>query len=293
MDPSRIDVRLARRLVDGQFPQWSSLPLSPVWPQGVDNRTFRLGAELSVRLPAGDRYALQVSKEQRWLPTLAPQLPLRIPEPQAEGSPAYGYPYPWSVYRWITGTPASESVKDWSSIVLPLARFLASLRRVDPSDGPKPGAHNFFRGGPLSVYDAETAIAITALGGEIDRTAVEKVWTSATATRWAADPQWFHGDVAPANLLTRDGELAAVIDFGSSGVGDPACDTVIAWTHLDYPNRAIFRRTIGVDDDTWARGRGWALWKALITLVAQLEKNDDGGAAQSRAVISAAIDDSG
>ena len=145
----------------------------------------------------------------------------------------------------------------------------------------------------MSVYADETAAAIEALGAEIDRAAVERAWDFAVATQWTADPQWFHGDVAADNLITRNGQLTAVIDFGTSGIGDPACDTVIAWTHFDDSSRAAFRRTINIDDDTWARGRGWALWKALITMVKQLEHNDGRGATISRVVINRAVSELG
>lgn len=291
VDGGGIDAELVRRLVASQFPRWASLPVRPVSVQGVDNRTFRLGTDLSVRLPTGDWYALQVAKEQRWLPRLAPRLPLPIPEPVARGDPAFGYPYPWSVYRWIAGSPAIATVTDWSPIAAALARFLAGLQRIDSHDGPEPGPHNFFRGASLSVYADETASAIDALGAEIDRGAVEMVWHTATASDWNREPVWFHGDVAPSNLLTREGGLSAVIDFGSSGIGDPACDTVIAWTHLDTSSRESFRRTLGADAGTWARGRGWALWKALISLHDQLANDDYGGAAASRAVIGRTISD--
>ena len=144
----------------------------------------------------------------------------------------------------------------------------------------------------MSVYADETTSAIAALGNEIDRAAAEQVWQASAASQWTGQPRWFHGDVAADNLLLRDGQLIAVIDFGCSGIGDPACDTVIAWTHLDFTNRGRFRRALYPnDDDTWARGRGWALWKALVTLVKQLESNDRHGATRSRAVINRTIED--
>ena len=243
-----------------------------------------------MRLPAADRYARQVAKEHLWLPELAPQLPLAIPRPVAQGHPAFDYPHPWSIYRWIDGIPATHATTNWASIAGALAGFLAALQRADSSGGPEPGAHNFFRGAPLSVYAEQTATAIDTLGTEVDP-AVATVWDTAVSTRWHAEPVWVHGDVAPANLLTRNGALTAVIDFGTLGIGDPACDTVIAWTHLDATSRATFRRTLGVERDTWARGRGWALWKALVTLADQLDRNDDEGASTSRANIAATITD--
>jgi aminoglycoside phosphotransferase (APT) family kinase protein len=265
-DRDRIDIALARRLVDSQFPHWSELPIREVALDGWDNRTFRLGSELSIRLPTGSWYAQQVEKEQRWLPALAPQLPLPIPAPVAQGRPDGDYPFPWSVYRWLEGEPAATApVADLSGFATALAAFLNALAAVDATGGPEPGEHNWFRGAPLGVYEGETLDALERLGDEIPRDDVLRVWQEAMATSWDHDPVWFHGDVAVGNLLVRDGRLAAVLDFGTSGVGDPACDMVIAWTFLEGPSRDRFRAERGVDPGTWSRGRGWALWKALIT----------------------------
>ncbi|UQX10988.1 phosphotransferase [Candidatus Mycobacterium methanotrophicum] len=203
MEPGGITTALARRLVDGQFPQWSWLPIRAVARQGMDNRSFRLGDDLVVRLPAGEWYALQVAKEQMWLPRLGPLLPLPIPQPLAHGVPGCGYPYPWSIYRWIDGTTAAESVTDWRPIAEPLGRFLAALHHVDPRGGPEPGRHNFFRGAPVSVYAEETTAAIDTLSHEIARSGAHAVWAAATATHWTGPPRWFHGDVSADNLLTR------------------------------------------------------------------------------------------
>ena len=282
-DRSSIDVALARRLVDSQFPQWSDLPISEVQVDGWDNRTFRLGAELTVRLPTGDWYAKQVDKEQRWLPVLAPQLPLPIPTPAGKGAPGDGYPYPWSVYRWLDGELASEArVGDPSAFATSLAGFLNALARADAIDGPRPGEHNFFRGGPLATYQHEALEAVDTLGDEVPRDAVLRAWDDAMSSTWDGDPVWLHGDVAVGNLLVRDGRLAAVLDFGSSGVGDRACDCVIAWTFLAGESRDRFRAELDVDAATWSRGRGWALWKALITLVGRLEEDSPAAAAPRR-----------
>jgi aminoglycoside phosphotransferase (APT) family kinase protein len=269
-----IDVSLARRLIDRQFREWSDLPISEVALDGWDNRTFRLGSELSIRLPTGSWYAKQVEKEQRWLPVLAPRLPLPIPVPVAQGAPDAGYPYAWSVYRWLEGEPAATApVADLTAFAVALAAFLNALGRVDVTGGPEPGEHNFYRGGPLGTYEGEALEAIDKLGDEIPRDAVLRAWEDAMGTSWDRDPVWFHGDVAVGNLLVRDGRLAAVLDFGSSGVGDPACDMVIAWTFLSGESRDRFRAELGVDPGTWSRGRGWALWKALITLAGAPESD--------------------
>jgi aminoglycoside phosphotransferase (APT) family kinase protein len=221
---------------------------------------------MSIRLPTGPWYAFQVEKEQRWLRRLAPHLPLPIPEPVAQGEPGEGYPYAWSIYRWIEGRPTSaDSIGDLTTFATDLAGFLAALQEVDATDGPGPGRHNFFRGGPLQTYEEEARNAIAQLGDTIPAQTALQVLDEALTADWSGPPVWFHGDVATGNLLVRDGRLSAVIDFGTSGVGDPACDVVIAWTLLDGESRAAFRRTLGVDSGMWARGRGWALWKALIT----------------------------
>jgi len=290
-DRSTIDVSLARRLIDSQFPQWSDLPIAEVEVDGWDNRTFRLGSELTVRLPSGDWYARQVDKEQQWLPVLAPQLPLPIPIPVARGEPDSGFPYPWSVYRWLDGEPASRRrIRDLPGFARTLARFLNALGRVDATGGPAPGEHNFHRGGPLATYEDETLQAIEALGNLIPGKSVKRAWDDAMTTSWDREPVWFHGDVAAGNLLLRDGRLAAVIDFGSSGIGDPACDMVIAWTLLAGPSRATFRAEVDVDAATWSRGRGWALWKALITLAWHLEPDTPDAARTLRQIVRIVFD---
>lgn len=265
-DRHQIDESLVRRLIATQFPQWADLPVRRVPAEGWDNRTFHLGTTMSVRLPSAAPYALAVEKEHRWLPVLAPRLPLPIPVPLAKGEPADDYPLPWSVYGWLDGEPATRAgIADLTAFASTLAGFLAALRQVDPTGGPGPGQHNWFRGGPLTVYDGQTRRAIDALDGLVPRDAATEIWESALRAGWDGRPVWFHGDVAVGNLLVKDGALAAVIDFGTAGVGDPACDVVIAWTLLAGESRAAFREGLSIDPATWARGRGWALWKALIT----------------------------
>ncbi|TPM37411.1 aminoglycoside phosphotransferase family protein [Mesorhizobium sp. B2-3-4] len=267
-----IDTALVRRLIAAQFPHWRHLRVEPVAFGGWDNRTFHLGDEMTVRLPSAAAYCQQVEKEHRWLPKLAPLLPLPIPAPLAMGAPAEGYPWHWSVYGWIAGETAKrERIANLSEFATDLARFLAALKSIDATDGPAPGQHNFFRGGPLSVYDGETRQAISALGNRIDASAATAAWEVALAAAWKGPPVWFHGDVSQGNLLVENGRLSAVIDFGTSGVGDPSCDLAIAWTLFHGQSRNIFRAGIAADQATWARGRGWALWKALITAAGQID----------------------
>ena len=262
-----IDVALVRRLIGTQFPRWSDLSVEPVEVGGWDNRTFHLGKHMTVRLPSAESYVPQVEKEHRWLPLLAPHLPLAVPVPLARGAPAEGYPFPWSVYRWIEGETATIGrIEDLVEFATRLADFLVALQQIDPAGGPPPGPHNFFRGGPLGVYDAETRQALAMLDGRIDTRAAREVWESALDAAWHGPPVWFHGDVAWGNLLVEEGRLRAVIDFGTSGVGDPSCDLAISWTLFGARSREAFRAVLQPDDATWARGRGWTLWKALITL---------------------------
>lgn len=286
-----IDVSLVRRLVDAQFPQWADLPIKPVEFDGWDNRTFHLGEDMTVRLPSAAPYALQVEKEHRWLPRLAPLLPLPIPVPLAKGAPADGYPWQWSVYRWLEGeTAAAGRIADLCQFAIVLAEFLNALRRIDADGGPPPGQHNFFRGGPLTVYDAETRQALAALDGKIDADAANAVWEAALGATWHGSPVWFHGDIAWGNLLVKGGRLSAVIDFGTSGVGDPSCDLAIAWTLFEGESREAFRAALQLDDATWARGRGWTLWKALITLAEHIDTNPV-EAGTARRVIDDVLDD--
>ena len=258
---------LAARLVAAQFPRWAHLPLASVRLPGWDNVTFRLGDRLSVRLPSGAGYVPQVEKEHRWLPFLAPQLPLPIPEPVARGEPGSGFPWPWSVYRWLEGDPAAvERVDDLVSFAVDLAGFLAALAAVDPTEGPAAAAHSSFRGAPLAVFDEDVRGAISILAGEVDTAAATAAWEASLAALFDGRPVWAHGDVAGANLLVVDGRLAAVLDFGCCAVGDPACDLAIAWTLFHGESRRAFRERLAPEEHTWVRGRGWALWKALITL---------------------------
>jgi aminoglycoside phosphotransferase (APT) family kinase protein len=224
---------------------------------------------MTARLPSAGRYAVQVEKEQRWLPRLAPSLPLPIPVPLAMGEPGHGYPWPWSIYGWLDGETASvAAVADRVRFAADLAGFLSALQRIDATGCPAAGPHCFWRGGPLATYDAETRTAIGALGSRIDAPAVTAVWEAALAAVWNGPPVWVHGDMAAGNLLVEDGRLSAVLDFGCSCVGDPACDLAIAWTYFEGDAREAFRAALPLDPGTWARGRGWTLWKALIVFAA-------------------------
>ncbi|MBS0651634.1 MAG: aminoglycoside phosphotransferase family protein [Verrucomicrobia bacterium] len=265
VNPLRIDAGLVRSLVAAQFPQWKELPVQPVALSGWDNRTFHLGDQMLVRLPSAKEYAFQVEKEHRWLPKLAPQLPLPIPVPLAMGEPAMGYPWKWSVYRWLEGeTAATAPIDDLKKFAADLADFLNALQKIDPEGGPLPGPENFYRGGQIKVYEPEMLQALVLLKNRIDVEAARGVWEKALATTWSRPPVWIHGDVSGGNLLVQKGELRGVIDFGQVAIGDPACDLSMAWTMFSGESREAFRSKLCLDEGTWMRGRAWTLWKAMI-----------------------------
>lgn len=281
-------VDLVRALVAEQFPQWSHLAVEPVPQGGWCNRTFRLGPDMLVRLPSADRYASQIPKECKLLPQLACHLPLAISPVRGLGQPSLGYPFPWSVLDWIEGErlPLDGSI-ELNAMATDLGAFLKALQ-VAPVEGPAPGPHNFWRGGPLATYDRETRDALVRLGNKVPGDTCLALWEEALDAPFSGPDVWLHGDISPANLLVRDNKLAAVIDFGNCAVGDPACDYSIAWTSLPASARRRLRETVGGDTGTWLRARGWALWKALISLAGEPGNQ---GEAQHRATLQAILDD--
>ena len=262
-----IDAELVGRLVAEQFPQWADRPVMPVEFEGRDNRTYRLGETMAVRLPTAAGYAPAVAKESEWLPRLAPHLPLAVPTVLGVGTPNEDYPFPWSVRTWIDGETADRGhIGDRSAFAVAVADFLHALQACNTADAPEAGEHSWFRGAPPGHYDYETRRCLRALEGRVDVAGASAVWDAALEANWEGEAVWFHGDVAAGNLLVADWALRAVIDFGTSGVGDPACDLVIAWTMFTGQSREAFRQAVAQDEGMWARARGWALWKALLGL---------------------------
>jgi aminoglycoside phosphotransferase (APT) family kinase protein len=262
-DEIDIDVDLVRRLIATQFPHWADLPIEPFPSSGTVNALYRLGDDMLVRLPRRPGYAGGVEHEHKWLPRLAPLLPVAIPALLGKGAPAEGYPWPWSIFHWIEGeNPTPERIAEPDLFAKDLAEFVAALRRVDPTGVP-PG----FRGGPLSTRDAELRGCLPALRGTVDTDAALHLWEAALREpEWKGPPVWGHSDLLAQNLLISRGRLSGVLDFAGSGVGDPACDLMVAWSLLPPKARDAFRAALDVDDATWARGRGWALSWALIAL---------------------------
>lgn len=261
------DVDLVRRILGVQQPQWADLAIEAVASTGTENALYRLGDQMVVRMPLRPSSTLRIDKEHRWLPFLAPRLPLPIPVPLAKGEPTDDFPWAWSVYPWFEGEDATRARLDLAAAASDLAGFLAALRSLDPAGGPEPGIANFGRGVPLAARDQMTRSAIAASHGLIDTAAVTAAWDEALRVPiWHQPTVWVHGDIASGNLLVRDGRLSAVIDWGGLGVGDPACDLIVAWELFDRGSREVLRTELGVDDATWARGRGWALSTAIVAL---------------------------
>ena len=279
MHPNEVttDVLLVRRLLSSQFPQWANLAIKPVDSAGTDNAIFRLGNEMSVRLPRIDWAQGQVDKEHEWLPRLAPHLPLSIPTPVVKGKPSLGSPYNWSVYRWLEGNNTSiDQISDPCQTATELAQFITALQQIDTTGGPLAEEHNL-RGVSLKNRDRITREAIANLKGMIDTNAALAVWEEALqASEWNHQPVWFHGDLLIGNILFDRGRLSGVIDFGGLGVGDPACDLAIAWSFFSGESRDVFRKRLNVDDATWLRGRGQALSQAVIFIPYYLNTNPVG-----------------
>ncbi|WP_405801969.1 aminoglycoside phosphotransferase family protein [Streptomyces sp. NBC_01506] len=281
------DVALVRRLLAAQFPHWAELPVEPFPSTGTVNAVYRLGDDMTVRLPRIEGGVEDLAKENRWLPWLAPQLPVPVPVVLlGAGTPAEGYPWPWSVYRRLDGAhPEAGRLSQPGALAADLADFVMALRRIDPVDGPPA-----YRGGALCDQDGETRAALARLRepaelGEprgiididIDTEAAAAAWdVSLRAPEWDGPPVWLHSDLMPGNLLLDSadgGRLSGVIDFGTVGLGEPASDLIPAWNLLPAGVRDGFRAALDADDATWARGRGWALSMALIQLPYYLRTN--------------------
>jgi len=260
-----LTVEVVKKLVKDQFPQWSSLPIKPVKQSGFDNVTFHLGDDFSVRLPRLKSFSTQPLREHQWLHKLAPNLSVQIPRVVALGEPAKEYPWHWSVCRWIEGTSFNAYTRsELQQFAVPLANFLKELHAIDGAGGLEPGEENFFHGASPKVNDAKVQEAFKTIDRYIDIKAAKETWSRAIESEITESPVWFHGDMNTGNFIMKDGKLSAVIDFGTMGVGDPACDLKIAWTLFDKPARELFKNHLGYDDDMWDRAKGWALYNNSI-----------------------------
>lgn len=274
-----IEIDTAIRLLTSQFPHWSDLPIAIIKSAGTDNALFSLGDDMVIRIPRATWATEQVEKEQAWLPKLAPHLPLPIPVPLAQGRPDETFPWNWSVYRWLDGADLHAGrLDDMLQAARDLAGFIKALQRIAPADGPRSGKPNNYRGVALTVLGPTVRRAIGSLeslvDSPIDTDAASRVWDAALQVPvWQDAPVWLHGDLQAGNLLTSNGRISSVIDWGLAGVGDPACDLIVAWNLLAGESRDVFRAAVAVDEATWARGRGWALYTGLVALPYYLDTN--------------------
>ena len=264
-DELDLDEPLVRRLVAEQFPRWAELPLRRVEPSGTVHAIFRLGDELSVRLPRRNGPTQPGGRELDWLPRLAPLLPVEIPRPVAQGWPSGEYPWFWAVHTWVEGETVPIEAIDAIQVARDLAAFVGALQRVDPEGAP-PG-----RGIPLAVRAGGWSTGWS----KFDRDDVRAEWERALAAPpWDGPPVWHHGDLDARNWLVRDGRISGVIDWGAMGVGDPACDVMVAWKLHSAAARDAFREALPTDDATWARARGWAISQAVAALAYYTPENN-------------------
>jgi len=258
-DELEFDEVLVRDLLAEQFPDWSTLPLRRIEPSGTDNAIFRLGDELSVRLPRRAGPSEPGSKELEWLPRLAPLLPVEIPVPVAQGRPSDAYPWFWEIHTWIEGETLPVEEIDAIQAARDLAALVRALQQIETDGGEPVG-----RGEPLAGRDSAFRRWLEHFDGD-PRVTTE--WERALAAPpWDGPPVWHHGDLDCRNWLVRESRVGAVIDWGSMGVGDPACDVMVAWKLHSAAARDAFRDALPTDDATWQRARGWAVSQAVGAL---------------------------
>ncbi len=266
-DQVTLSTAQATRLVDRQFPDFAGRQVRPVASSGTDNWLFRLGSEHVLRFPRRPSAVGLLRREAEWLPHLT-DLPLQIPSYVAMGDPDEGYPWPWAVLDWIPGDRAELSVLDNpAQAATDLAGFARAMRDMPSQAGPIAGSANHNRGVPLERLNDVTVESIGQLGDLFDTREMLMVWEAALNTpSWTGPPVWLHGDLNTGNLLARDGQLAAVIDFGLMARGDPAADLTPAWLLFERPEREVFLRESGLDDASLMRGMGWALYAGVVAL---------------------------
>jgi aminoglycoside phosphotransferase (APT) family kinase protein len=275
-DEVDVDDALVRRLLDEQAPDLAPLPLTRIEAWGTDHAIFRLGDDLSVRLPKIAWAAKQGEKENRWLPLLAPALPVAVPVPVMVGVPAGDYPFRWYVAPWLDGeNPRPDGSTDRRRLAVDVAAFVLALERIDATGAPAPRPAQ--RGGRLALADPFTRVRAEELRGEADVDRLIAVWDAGVqAPPWDGPPLWVHGDLSDGNLLVRDGQLSGVIDWGGLVAGDPAVELMAAWHFFDTDSRSVFRDALGfVDGAMWLRGRAWAVSAAIQALPYYRDTNPD------------------
>ncbi|WP_405182283.1 aminoglycoside phosphotransferase family protein [Nocardia sp. NBC_01377] len=261
---------LVRDLLRDQHPDLADHPVR-LGARGWDNQLWRLGDDLAVRLPWATESADELlHKEYSWLPALAPGLPLPVPVPQRFGEPSERFPRPWIVTTWVPGEPADRApVTRATDAATTLAAFLTALHRPAPEHAPT--GRN--RGAPLvdcAGMFADQLASATELGLIPDPDAVRAVWGDAvTAPAWTGPAIWLHGDLHPANVLTANGTICGVIDFGDLFAGDPAFDLAAAWILLPDGATDRFHDAYRPTPDaaTLRRARGYAVLRSFAGIL--------------------------
>jgi aminoglycoside phosphotransferase (APT) family kinase protein len=275
-DELTLDLPLVRSLVHSLSPSYDDLPLRRLAASGSTNALFRLGDDLLVRLPRQPGGTATIEKERRWLPAVSPALEVAVPEIVAVGDPGFGYSECWSIVRWLDGdlpTLPQPGEAPRHGLAGDLAAVVRGLREVDvPKEVLGDPDLRWYRGEPLASMDDDVRRLLRECreidGLDLDLEACEEFWDQAMSLPGVHDvvePRWYHGDLQAENLLVRDGRLAAVLDFGGLSLGDPTVDLVVAWELLDPEARSTFRESVGVDEETWLRGRAWVMPLALMT----------------------------
>ena len=260
-DEIELDDVTVRGLLLEQFPQWSGLPLRRIPDSGTDNAIYRLGDDMGLRLPRIHWAVAQIDKECRtgWA-GLADHLPAPVPVPLGRGEPGHGYPYPWLVYPWLPGTSLDRTAGA-SSLVADVASFVLALQQISPEGGPPPGR----RGGPMAPRRSGGG-----MGPRDPRRSGRHRGGPETCGRRHSRPSHLRrtrcGSTATSCRETsswREGRLAGVIDWSATGVGDPACDAMFAWS-LGCRGPGALPPPLGFDDATWARARGWVVEQTVL-----------------------------
>lgn len=265
-----ISEKLAYKLIRAQFPEWATLSLEPMRPEGTDNLMYRLGEDKIIRLPRIPSAVPSLEKEKLWLPKLTPHLPIPIPHILAEGDASDEYPYPWLIIKWEKGkNPSADNPLEQNNAALTLASFIKAMQKIDTQGGPI-----CRRGQPLKNRDAETRKAIPLMSELYDTKLLLDLWNeSLSAPEWHGKPVWIHGDLHAGNILCEGEQITAIVDFGLMGVGDPAADLMPAWTLFDPAAREIFKEIVAPDEATWLRARGWALSMGIVAYPYYKETN--------------------
>lgn len=264
---------LVHGLLQEQHPDLAGLAIREV-PGGWDNQQWRLGDELAVRMPRSERAPDLQRKECRWLPVLAPRLPLPVPNPVRIGVPSALFPKRWTVMTWVPGEPLDYtqiSRADHSAETL--AGFLRALHVEAPAEAPDSKDRGGHPKRCAEVFD-HFFEAVVPLDVADD---VRAVWADAvTAPEWEGPRVWVHGDLHPANVVVSNGTLSGVIDFGDLFAGDPAWDLAAAWVILPAGAASRFFDVYAhADEATVRRARGLAALKSLFLM--QMGQNGDRG----------------